>query len=96
MDALAVAAARPGELSGGQLQRVAVARALATNPKVIFADEPTGALDSLAGERVLGLLLEAARVNGSTVVIVTHDNQVAAHADREVIVRDGAAAGVVA
>jgi ABC-type lipoprotein export system ATPase subunit len=62
----------------------------------IFADEPTGALDSVAGEKVLGLLLAAARVNHSTVVIVTHDNQVAAHADREIVVRDGAAAGVVA
>jgi putative ABC transport system ATP-binding protein len=96
MDALAVADARPGELSGGQLQRVAVARALVTGPKVIFADEPTGALDSVAGEKVLGLLLAAARVNGSTVVIVTHDNQVAAHADREIVLRDGAASGVVA
>ncbi|WP_329247944.1 ABC transporter ATP-binding protein [Actinoallomurus sp. NBC_01490] len=96
MDSLDVADARPGELSGGQLQRVAVARALVTGPKVVFADEPTGALDSVAGEKVLGLLLAAARVNGSTVVIVTHDNQVAAHADREIVVRDGAAAGVVA
>ena len=96
MDALSIAGARPAELSGGQLQRVAVARALATEPKVIFADEPTGALDSLAGERVLGLLLAAARANGSTAVIVTHDNQVAAHADREIVVRDGAEAGVVA
>jgi putative ABC transport system ATP-binding protein len=96
MDALDVADARPAELSGGQLQRVAVARALVNGPKVIFADEPTGALDSVAGERVLGLLLAAARVNGSTVVIVTHDNQVAAHADREIVLRDGAASGVVA
>ncbi|GAA4613399.1 ABC transporter ATP-binding protein [Actinoallomurus liliacearum] len=93
--ALDVADARPAELSGGQLQRVAVARALVTGPKVIFADEPTGALDSVAGERVLSLLVAAARTNGATVVIVTHDNQVAAHADREIVLRDGVLAGEV-
>jgi putative ABC transport system ATP-binding protein len=87
-----VADARPAELSGGQLQRVAVARALVTGPKVVFADEPTGALDSVAGERVLSLLLSTARHNHATVVIVTHDNQVAAHADREIVLRDGVAA----
>ncbi|HEV7935024.1 MAG TPA: ABC transporter ATP-binding protein [Actinomadura sp.] len=91
-----IADARPAELSGGQLQRVAVARALVTGPKVIFADEPTGALDSVAGERVLSLLLTAARANDSTVVIVTHDNQVAAYADREIVLRDGVAADGVA
>jgi putative ABC transport system ATP-binding protein len=92
-----IADARPAELSGGQLQRVAVARALVTGPKVVFADEPTGALDSVAGERVLSLLLTAARANDSTVVIVTHDNQVAAYADREIVLRDGVAAdGVMA
>jgi putative ABC transport system ATP-binding protein len=87
--------ARPAELSGGQLQRVAVARALITGPKVIFADEPTGALDSVAGERVLSLLLGAARVNSATVVIVTHDNRVAAYADREIVLRDGVTTGEV-
>jgi putative ABC transport system ATP-binding protein len=91
--ALDVADSRPAELSGGQLQRVSIARALVTGPKVIFADEPTGALDSVAGERVLSLLMAAARTNGATVVIVTHDNQVAAHADREIVLRDGALAG---
>jgi putative ABC transport system ATP-binding protein len=95
--ALDVAASRPAELSGGQLQRVAIARALVTTPKVIFADEPTGALDSVAGERVLSLLMGAARANEATVVIVTHDNQVAAHADREIVLRDGAlVSGVMA
>jgi putative ABC transport system ATP-binding protein len=74
---------------------VAVARALVTGPKVVFADEPTGALDSVAGERVLSLLLAAARANDSTVVIVTHDNQVAAYADREIVLRDGVTAGGV-
>ncbi|SDN17204.1 ABC transporter ATP-binding protein [Allokutzneria albata] len=84
-----IAAKRPGEASGGQGQRVAVARALATKPKVLFADEPTGALDSLNGERVLHLLFGAARQTGAAVVLVTHEPRVAAHADREIVVRDG-------
>ncbi|MFC5754208.1 ABC transporter ATP-binding protein [Actinomadura rugatobispora] len=87
---------RPGDLSGGQAQRVALARALAPAPKVVFADEPTGALDSVAGEEVLGLLLGAAREHGTTVVLVTHDNRIAAFADREVVVRDGAVSEVPA
>ncbi|MFI6501497.1 ABC transporter ATP-binding protein [Nonomuraea typhae] len=81
---------RPGELSGGQLQRVAVARALVTGPRVIFADEPTGALDSRAGEQVMNALLDSARDTGAAVVLVTHDNRVAAYADREIMLRDGA------
>jgi putative ABC transport system ATP-binding protein len=80
---------RPGEVSGGQGQRVAVARALVTSPRVIFADEPTGALDSLNGERVMELLTEAARDTNAAVVLVTHEARVAAYSDREVIVRDG-------
>lgn len=80
---------RPGEVSGGQGQRVAVARALVTNPRVLFADEPTGALDSLNGERVMGLLTEAARSTNAAVVLVTHEARVAAYSDREVVVRDG-------
>src|SRR6266581_1489605 len=80
---------RTGELSGGEAQRVAVARALALAPKVIFADEPTGSLDSLTGEKVMDLLVLLAREQGSTVVLVTHDARVAAYADREVLVRDG-------
>jgi putative ABC transport system ATP-binding protein len=80
---------RPGELSGGQSQRVAVARALATGPRVIFADEPTGALDTLGGEQVMSALLGAARAGGTTVVLVTHDNRVAAYADREIALHDG-------
>ncbi|MCS7483063.1 ABC transporter ATP-binding protein [Umezawaea endophytica] len=84
-----VAAKRPGETSGGQGQRVAVARALVTAPKVIFADEPTGALDSLNGERVMTLFLAAARATSAAVVLVTHEPRVAAYADREVVVRDG-------
>ena len=80
---------RTGEMSGGQSQRVALARALVTNPAVLFAAEPTGSLDSLNGERVMGLLTQMAREQGSTVILVTHEPRVAAYADREVIVRDG-------
>ncbi|MGW1837172.1 ABC transporter ATP-binding protein, partial [Streptomyces sp. NPDC002067] len=80
---------RPGEVSGGQGQRVAVARALATRPRVIFADEPTGALDSLNGERVMTLLTDAARETQAAVVLVTHETRVAAYSDREITVRDG-------
>ncbi|MET7518116.1 ABC transporter ATP-binding protein [Streptomyces sp. NPDC005480] len=80
---------RPGEVSGGQGQRVAVARALATSPRVLFADEPTGALDSLNGERVMELLTDAARSANAAVVLVTHEARVAAYSDREIIVRDG-------
>lgn len=84
-----LAGRRPGALSGGEAQRVALARALVGEPDVVFADEPTGALDSLAGERVMDLLVDAARAHGTTVVLVTHDPRVAAYADREVVVRDG-------
>ncbi|MEH1164060.1 ABC transporter ATP-binding protein [Micromonospora sp. CPCC 205539] len=80
---------RSGELSGGQAQRVALARGLVAGPKVLFADEPTGALDSLTGEQVMDLLVTVAREQGTTVILVTHEPRVAAYADREVIVRDG-------
>lgn len=80
---------RPGEVSGGQGQRVAVARALVTGPRVLFADEPTGALDSLNGELVMQLLTEAARSANAAVVLVTHETRVAAYSDREIVVRDG-------
>ncbi|MER5862393.1 ABC transporter ATP-binding protein [Kitasatospora sp. NPDC002040] len=83
------AAKRPGEVSGGQGQRVGVARALITQPAVVFADEPTGALDSLNGERVMALLASAAKETGAAIVLVTHEPRVAAYADREVFVRDG-------
>ncbi|MFH8365865.1 ABC transporter ATP-binding protein [Streptomyces sp. NPDC018031] len=86
-----VAGKRPGEVSGGQGQRVAVARSLVTRPRVLFADEPTGALDSLNGERVMQLLTDAARDTGAAVVLVTHEPRVAAYSDREVVVRDGKA-----
>jgi putative ABC transport system ATP-binding protein len=80
---------RTGELSGGEAQRVALARALVIRPRVLFADEPTGSLDSLMGERVMEMLVDLAREEGTTVVLVTHDARVAAYADREVMVRDG-------
>ena len=80
---------RSGELSGGQAQRVALARGLVARPDVLFADEPTGALDSLSGELVMDLLAASAREQGTTVVLVTHEPRVAAYADREIIVRDG-------
>jgi putative ABC transport system ATP-binding protein len=80
---------RSGELSGGEAQRVALARGLVAGPELLFADEPTGALDSLTGEHVMDLLVSAAREHGTTVVLVTHEARVAAYADREVVVRDG-------
>jgi putative ABC transport system ATP-binding protein len=79
----------PAEMSGGQAQRVAVARALATEPRVLFADEPTGSLDSLAAEKVMSALTDQARSTGTAVVLITHDARTAAYADREVVVRDG-------
>ncbi len=84
-----VAEARSGEMSGGQAQRVAIARALVTSPQVVFADEPTGALDTVTGEQTLEVLLNAVRETGAALVVVTHDNRVAAHAGREVVLRDG-------
>lgn len=79
----------PAELSGGQSQRAAVARALITGPSVVLADEPTGSLDSRAGQELLEVLLKAARYRGSALMMVTHDNLVAASADREIRLRDG-------
>jgi putative ABC transport system ATP-binding protein len=95
LEVSAVAGQRPGRVSGGEGQRVAVARALVTEPRVLFADEPTGALDSLNGERVMQLLTAAARERGAAVVLVTHEARVAAYSDREVVVRDGRTPGLV-
>jgi putative ABC transport system ATP-binding protein len=80
---------RAGEMSGGQAQRVALARGMVAQPDVLFADEPTGSLDSLTGELVMNLMTSVAREEAITVVLVTHEPRVAAYADREVIVRDG-------
>ncbi|WP_406459809.1 ABC transporter ATP-binding protein [Streptomyces sp. NBC_01622] len=89
---------RPGAMSGGQAQRVALARALVTGPRIVFADEPTGALDSLASEQVMSALVGTARESGTAVLLITHDAQVAAYADREIRLTDGtvARAGVTA
>jgi putative ABC transport system ATP-binding protein len=81
---------RPSELSGGQQQRVAVGRALASKPAIIFADEPTGNLDSRSGSEILTFLADAVREFGQTVVMVTHDPVAASHADRVVFLNDGA------
>ncbi len=84
-----IADAMPGQMSGGQQQRTAMGRALVTEPRVLFCDEPTGALDRLIGEQVLAHLVRLAREQGTTVVLVTHDARVAGHADRETTLRDG-------
>ncbi|MDO0910631.1 ABC transporter ATP-binding protein [Streptomyces sp. DT2A-34] len=84
---------RPGQLSGGQAQRVAIARALAVEPDVVFADEPTGALDQRTSTEVIQLLTFATRETGAALVMVTHDADVAAHCDRILQVRDGRISG---
>jgi putative ABC transport system ATP-binding protein len=84
-----LATKNPGQVSGGQQQRVATARAMVTEPKVLFADEPTGALDTLSGEQVLGEMIRVARQAHTAVVLVTHDATVAAYAEWEITVRDG-------
>ncbi|MFZ4842964.1 ABC transporter ATP-binding protein [Mycetocola saprophilus] len=89
LDIAECAASYPAELSGGQAQRVAIARALVARPRVLFADEPTGALDSLAAEQTMIALTDLARADGTAIILVTHDARTAAYADREVIVRDG-------
>jgi len=86
---------RPSQLSGGQQQRVAIARALVTRPEVVFADEPTGALDTRTGRDVLTLLRNVVDVDGHTVVMVTHDPVAAARADRVVLLADGRIAGTL-
>jgi putative ABC transport system ATP-binding protein len=86
---------RPSELSGGQQQRVAIARALVTRPDVVFADEPTGALDTRTGRDVLALLREIVDGDGRTVVMVTHDPTAAAYADRVILLADGRLAGTL-
>ena len=79
----------PGEISGGQMQRVAIARGMVVRPKILFADEPTGSLDSLNSEHVMELFIKTAKENNTTVIMVTHEPSIAAYADREIVVRDG-------
>ena len=83
----------PSEISGGQAQRVAIARAMVLRPKILFADEPTGSLDSLNSEHIMELFIKTAKDHGTTVIIVTHEPSIAAYADREIIVRDGQVVG---
>ena len=78
-----------GDISGGQGQRVAIARALVTRPRIVFADEPTGSLDSVAGDQVMELLVNAAKEERASIILVTHEPRVAAYADRRITVRDG-------
>jgi len=87
---------RPAQMSGGQQQRVAIARALITRPEVVFADEPTGNLDSRAGAQVLSFLRRSVRELGSTIIMVTHDPAAAAYADRVLLLADGRIAGEIA
>lgn len=84
-----LATSRPSEMSGGEAQRTAAARAMVTEPNVLFADEPTGALDALAGERLMAQMVRVARESATSVVIITHDATVAAYGDREIVIRDG-------
>ncbi|MFD2417951.1 ABC transporter ATP-binding protein [Amycolatopsis pigmentata] len=90
------AGSRPGEMSGGQAQRVAIARALTRRPKVIFADEPTGSLDTRTGKETMDALLVAAADAGAAVLVVTHDRDLAASLPRTVVIRDGRIASGVA
>lgn len=92
LDAAGLENALPGELSGGEAQRVAVARALVTSPRVVLADEPTGALDTVSGDALLVALHDAAKEADAAVVMVTHDNRVAARASREIRLVDGVVA----
>ena len=84
---------RPGELSGGQQQRVGIARALVAKPKLVFADEPTGNLDLRTSREIMDLIRNACRESGATLVVVTHDREVAGYADREIELSDGRIVG---
>ena len=86
--------ARAKDLSGGQKQRLAVARAIVNRPKILFADEPTGNLDSVTGEKIEALLFNYARTNKANLIVVTHDDELAAKCDRQIFVKDGKIAGM--
>ncbi len=83
----------PGQLSGGQAQRVAIARAMVIEPEILFADEPTGSLDSLSSEKIMTLFIDTVKETNTTLIIITHEPNIAAYADREITVRDGVVLG---
>lgn len=89
VDIAELASRRPGQVSGGQLQRAAIARSLVHRPAIVFADEPTGALDSVNSQLTLEALTQAARQDGTAVVLVTHEARLASYCDREIVIRDG-------
>ena len=89
VDLAELASRRPGQVSGGQLQRAAIARSLVHRPAIVFADEPTGALDSVNSQLTLEALTQAARQDGTAVVLVTHEARLASYCDREIVIRDG-------
>ena len=91
----AVAAHRTGAVSGGQAQRAAVARALVHQPAVVFADEPTGSLDSVTAEKVLDAIVSLTAESGAALLVVTHDHIVASHLDRHLVMRDGVTSDTV-
>ena len=84
---------KPDELSGGQKQRVSIARAMANDPSIILADEPTGALDSKTGRRIMDIFHRLNREEGKTIVLITHSNELAAETDRIITIRDGEITG---
>lgn len=93
VEASDVASQLPGQLSGGQAQRVAIARAMIIEPEILFADEPTGSLDSLSSEKIMTLFIETIKSTGTTLIVITHEPTIAAYADREITVRDGVVVG---
>jgi putative ABC transport system ATP-binding protein len=84
---------RPNELSGGQQQRVAIARALVNNPAIVMADEPTGNLDTKSGDEIMDVMLELNKERGTTLIIITHDPEVAERTERVINIRDGVVSG---
>ncbi len=93
VEASDIAGKLPGQLSGGQAQRIAIARAMIIEPDILFADEPTGSLDSLSSEKIMTLFVDTVKKTDSTLILITHEPTIAAYADREITVRDGIVLG---